>query len=195
MENGLHFGGPHLKLRAESLPEQAVPGLVSRVVFQGGASMENKARCCLGKALRRGTAMPRPAAACARGRAAAGQTHAKGRGASAPRLFFCPAEGAGRKLKDGGSKSMERKKVAILMGSDSDWPTVKGACAELKRLGVPLRGAYPQRPPHPRPRRPSLQKMPGKTGFGVGICAAGMAAHLAGPLRANTTPAGDRYPP
>lgn len=54
MENGLHFGGPHLKLRAESLPEQAVPGLVSRVVFQGGASMENKARCCLGKALEAG---------------------------------------------------------------------------------------------------------------------------------------------
>ena len=29
----------------------------------------------------------------------------------------------------------QTKKVAVLMGSDSDWPVVKGACAELKRLG------------------------------------------------------------
>ena len=32
---------------------------------------------------------------------------------------------------------MERKKVAIIMGSDSDWPVVKGACGVLKDFGVP----------------------------------------------------------
>ena len=25
-----------------------------------------------------------------------------------------------------------QKKVAVIMGSDSDWPVVKGACAQLK---------------------------------------------------------------
>ena len=29
------------------------------------------------------------------------------------------------------------KKVAIIMGSDSDWPVVKGACTVLKDFGVP----------------------------------------------------------
>ena len=32
----------------------------------------------------------------------------------------------------------QTKKVAVLMGSDSDWPVVKAACAELKRLGIPF---------------------------------------------------------
>ena len=30
-----------------------------------------------------------------------------------------------------------RKKVAVVMGSDSDWPVVKAACAELKKLDIP----------------------------------------------------------
>lgn len=29
------------------------------------------------------------------------------------------------------------KKVAVIMGSDSDWPVVKGACAQLKEFGIP----------------------------------------------------------
>ena len=29
------------------------------------------------------------------------------------------------------------RKVAVIMGSDSDWPVVKGACAQLKALGIP----------------------------------------------------------
>ena len=29
------------------------------------------------------------------------------------------------------------KKVAVIMGSDSDWPQVKAACEELRALGVP----------------------------------------------------------
>ena len=32
----------------------------------------------------------------------------------------------------------QTKKVAVLMGSDSDWPVVKAACAELKRLDIPF---------------------------------------------------------
>ena len=30
------------------------------------------------------------------------------------------------------------KKVAVIMGSDSDWPVVKGACEQLKSLGIPF---------------------------------------------------------
>ena len=30
------------------------------------------------------------------------------------------------------------RKVAVIMGSDSDWPVVKGACAQLKALGIPF---------------------------------------------------------
>ena len=30
------------------------------------------------------------------------------------------------------------KKVAVIMGSDSDWPVVKGACAQLKTFGIPF---------------------------------------------------------
>ena len=29
-------------------------------------------------------------------------------------------------------------KVAVIMGSDSDWPVVKGACAQLKALDIPF---------------------------------------------------------
>ena len=29
------------------------------------------------------------------------------------------------------------KKVAVIMGSDSDWPVVKGACEQLKAFGIP----------------------------------------------------------
>ena len=30
------------------------------------------------------------------------------------------------------------RKVAVIMGSDSDWPVVKGACAQLKALDIPF---------------------------------------------------------
>ena len=32
------------------------------------------------------------------------------------------------------------RKVAVIMGSDSDWPVVKGACAQLKALDITLAG-------------------------------------------------------
>ena len=31
-----------------------------------------------------------------------------------------------------------RKKVAVIMGSDSDWPVVKSACQQLKELDIPF---------------------------------------------------------
>lgn len=81
---------------------------------------------------------------------------------------------------------MERKKVAILMGSDSDWPTVKGACAELKRLGVPFEAHILSAHRTPAPAA-EFAKNARENGFGAVICAAGMAAHLAGAIAANTT--------
>ena len=32
------------------------------------------------------------------------------------------------------------KKVAVIMGSDSDWPVVKAACAQLTEFGIPYEG-------------------------------------------------------
>ncbi|MBR1739745.1 MAG: 5-(carboxyamino)imidazole ribonucleotide mutase [Ruminococcus sp.] len=78
------------------------------------------------------------------------------------------------------------KKVAVIMGSDSDLPVVSKACAELKAYGVPyechVMSAH---------RSPSLAcdfaSRAKEEGFGVIICAAGMAAHLAGVIAGHTT--------
>lgn len=78
------------------------------------------------------------------------------------------------------------KKVAITMGSDSDFPVVKNAAAALKDYGVEyechVMSAH---------RSPELAAEYAKNakanGFGVIICAAGMAAHLAGVVAAHTT--------
>ena len=68
------------------------------------------------------------------------------------------------------------KKVAVIMGSDSDWPVVKGACTQLQELGIPYEAHIL-----------SAHRTPRQNGFGVLICAAGMAAHLAGAFAANST--------
>ena len=34
------------------------------------------------------------------------------------------------------------KKVAVIMGSDSDWPVVKGACQQLETFGIPYEIQY-----------------------------------------------------
>ena len=81
---------------------------------------------------------------------------------------------------------MQNKKVAIVMGSDSDWPVVKGACGVLKDFGV----AYEARvlSAHRTPAAAAeFAKNARAEGFGVILCAAGMAAHLAGAFAANTT--------
>ncbi|MBR1864850.1 MAG: 5-(carboxyamino)imidazole ribonucleotide mutase [Ruminococcus sp.] len=77
------------------------------------------------------------------------------------------------------------KKVAVIMGSDSDFPVVSKACAELKAYGVPyechVMSAH---------RSPALAaefaESAKDNGFGVIICAAGMAAHLAGVMAGHT---------
>ena len=78
------------------------------------------------------------------------------------------------------------KKIAIIMGSDSDMPIVSKAADTLKAFGVPYEvhifSAH---------RTPTEAKdfscNARKNGFGAIIAAAGMAAHLAGAIAANTT--------
>ena len=78
------------------------------------------------------------------------------------------------------------KKVAIMMGSDSDWPVVQGACSQLKEWGVPYEARIMSA--HRTPAQAAeFAGSARKNGFGVIICAAGMAAHLAGAVAANTT--------
>ena len=78
------------------------------------------------------------------------------------------------------------KKVAVIMGSDSDWPVVKGACAQLESLGIPFEAHILSA--HRTPGQAALfAKNARAEGFGAVICAAGMAAHLAGAFAANTT--------
>lgn len=80
----------------------------------------------------------------------------------------------------------EMKKVAVIMGSDSDWKVVRAACEELKRLGVPFEAHVMSAHRTPEATA-SFAKAARQSGFGVIIAAAGMAAHLAGAVSANTT--------
>ena len=78
------------------------------------------------------------------------------------------------------------RKVAVIMGSDSDWPVVKGACAQLKALDIPFEAHILSA--HRTPAEAAaFAKNAKANGFGVILCAAGMAAHLAGAFAANTT--------
>ena len=79
-----------------------------------------------------------------------------------------------------------RKKVAVIMGSDSDWPVVKAACAELKKLNIPCEAHILSAHRTPAEAAEFARAARGN-GFGVIICAAGMAAHLAGAFAGNTT--------
>ena len=78
------------------------------------------------------------------------------------------------------------KKVGILMGSDSDLPIVEKGIEVLKAYGVPLEvHVYSA---HRTPvQAEEFAKNARNNGFGVIICAAGMAAHLAGVIAAGTT--------
>lgn len=78
------------------------------------------------------------------------------------------------------------KKVAVIMGSDSDFPVVKDAVSELKAYGVPFEVHVMSA--HRTPELASEFAAKAKdNGFGVIICAAGMAAHLAGVIAGHTT--------
>ena len=78
------------------------------------------------------------------------------------------------------------KKVAVIMGSDSDWPVVKGACAQLEAFDIPYEAHILSA--HRTPAEAAdFAKNARSNGFGVLICAAGMAAHLAGAFAGNST--------
>ena len=78
------------------------------------------------------------------------------------------------------------KKVGIVMGSDSDLPVIKKATDQLKKLEIPFEvHIYSAHRTPAEARDFALNAR--KRGFGVIIAAAGMAAHLAGALAANTT--------
>ncbi|WP_295580452.1 5-(carboxyamino)imidazole ribonucleotide mutase [uncultured Oscillibacter sp.] len=78
------------------------------------------------------------------------------------------------------------KKVAVIMGSDSDWPVVKGACAQLDAFAIPYEAHILSA--HRTPAAAAaFARSARENGFGVLICAAGMAAHLAGAFAAGST--------
>ena len=78
------------------------------------------------------------------------------------------------------------KRVAVVMGSDSDLQTVKPAVVTLRKLGIPceVRIISAHRTPVEAAEFSSKAR---ENGFGAIIAAAGKAAHLAGAMAANTT--------
>lgn len=78
------------------------------------------------------------------------------------------------------------KKVGIIMGSDSDLPIIKKATDTLTSLDIPFEvHVYSAHRTPEEARDFALNAR--KNGFGCIIAAAGMAAHLAGAIAANTT--------
>ena len=78
------------------------------------------------------------------------------------------------------------KKVAIVMGSDSDLPVVQKAVDILKAFDVPYECHIFSAHRTPDQARDFARSARDK-GFGVIVAAAGMAAHLGGAIAANTT--------
>ena len=78
------------------------------------------------------------------------------------------------------------KRVAVIMGSDSDLPVVSGCAAKLDELGInyEMRVMSAHRTPADVAE---FAQNAYKRDFGVIIAAAGKAAHLAGFIAANTT--------
>ncbi len=78
------------------------------------------------------------------------------------------------------------KKVAVVMGSASDYPVVEKAVTTLRNFGVECETHVYSA--HRTPEEAgTFFKNARENGFGVIICAAGKAAHLAGAAAANTT--------
>jgi 5-(carboxyamino)imidazole ribonucleotide mutase len=78
------------------------------------------------------------------------------------------------------------KKVGIIMGSDSDLPIVEKAIDTLKQYGVPFEVHVYSAHRTPLEAK-EFSANARANGFGAIIAAAGMAAHLAGAIAANTT--------
>ena len=78
------------------------------------------------------------------------------------------------------------KKIGIVMGSKSDLPVVQKTVDTLKELEIPFEAHISSA--HRTPAEAAeFARSARENGFGVLIAAAGMAAHLAGALAANTT--------
>ena len=77
------------------------------------------------------------------------------------------------------------KKVGIVMGSKSDLPVVEKAAEVLREFGIPYEMHIYSAHRTPEEARDFAVNAKEK-GFGVIIAAAGMAAHLAGAMAANT---------
>lgn len=78
------------------------------------------------------------------------------------------------------------KKVGIIMGSDSDLPVLRKTMDTLRGLGIPFACHIFSAHRTPEEAR-DFARSARSEGFGVLIAAAGMAAHLAGAIAANTT--------
>ena len=78
------------------------------------------------------------------------------------------------------------KKIGILMGSDSDLPIVEKAIAVLREYEVPFEVHVYSAHRTPAEAK-AFSESAREKGFGAIIAAAGMAAHLAGAVAANTT--------
>ena len=85
-----------------------------------------------------------------------------------------------------GQEENSVKKVGIIMGSDSDLPIAQKAVDMLKSLGVPYEVHIYSAHRTPEEAR-AFALTARENGFGVLIAMAGMAAHLAGAIAANTT--------
>lgn len=81
---------------------------------------------------------------------------------------------------------MATKKAAVIMGSDSDFPTVSKAIQKFKELDIPFEVHVMSAHRTPEAAA-SFARGAKDAGFGVILAAAGMAAHLAGILAAGTT--------
>lgn len=75
--------------------------------------------------------------------------------------------------------------VAILMGSESDWPVMKGTTGVLNDLGIEFEVRVTSAHRTPEETKQYIQDAEARN-CGVFICAAGMAAHLAGAVAAHT---------
>lgn len=78
-----------------------------------------------------------------------------------------------------------KPRVAILMGSDSDWEVMSGASKTLASLGIEHEVRVTSAHRTPKETAKYVASAPGR-GVQVFIAAAGMAAHLAGAVAANT---------
>lgn len=77
------------------------------------------------------------------------------------------------------------KKVAVIMGSDSDLPVVEKAFGVFKEFGVPFETHVFSAHRTPAEAK-AFTESAYENGFGAIVAAAGMAAHLAGAIAANT---------